>query len=79
MGYFIVKIFYYTIDLYLVSDTDSGQGSSITTASTDSLKVSKSDQQDEIIENIQRRSLIKGLFNIGNTCFFNVIIQVCNQ
>ncbi|CAF4620600.1 unnamed protein product [Rotaria sp. Silwood2] len=54
--------------------TDSGHGSSITT-STDSLQLSKSDQQDELIENKKRRSLIKGLYNIGNTCFFNVIIQ----
>jgi ubiquitin C-terminal hydrolase len=58
---------------YLASDTDSGRGSSIRT-STDS---PKTDQQDESIENKKRRSLIKGLFNIGNTCFFNVIIQVC--
>jgi uncharacterized UBP type Zn finger protein len=33
----------------------------------------KVEQQNEF----KRRTLIKGLFNIGNTCFFNVIIQVC--
>ncbi|CAF1256793.1 unnamed protein product [Rotaria magnacalcarata] len=58
----------------LSDTTDSGRGSSITT-STDSLQQTKSDQQDESIENRIRRSLIKGLYNIGNTCFFNVIIQ----
>ncbi len=61
---------------YLASDTDSGRGSSIRT-STDSPTAPKTDQQNESIENQKRRSLIKGLFNIGNTCFFNVIIQVC--
>ncbi|CAF4796636.1 unnamed protein product, partial [Rotaria sp. Silwood1] len=55
--------------------TDSGHGSSSITTSTDSLQLSKNDQQDELIENKKRRSLIKGLYNIGNTCFFNVIIQ----
>ncbi|UJR35643.1 hypothetical protein I4U23_028393 [Adineta vaga] len=56
------------------SDTDSGHGSSIIT-STDSLKVIQSEQQDESEGNFKRKSLIKGLYNIGNTCFFNVIIQ----
>ncbi|CAF0759643.1 unnamed protein product [Rotaria sordida] len=68
------KIFNEKLIETLSDTTDSGHGSSITT-STDSLQLSKNDQQDELIENKKRRSLIKGLYNIGNTCFFNVIIQ----
>lgn len=59
-------------NLCLVSDTDSGHGTSTTTL-TDSPKTNR---QDEIIEIIKRKTAVKGLFNIGNTCFFNVIVQV---
>ena len=55
------------------SDTDSGHGSSTTTTSSESPKAI---QSSEPTEHLKRRSLIKGLQNIGNTCFFNVIIQV---
>lgn len=57
------------------SDTDSGHGSSIATT-TESPKASKPEPQDDSGEPTKRRSQIKGLVNIGNTCFFNVVIQV---
>ena len=57
---------------YSASDTDSGHGSS-TTTSSDSPKQT---QTEESVEQKKRQTLVKGLVNIGNTCFFNVVIQV---
>ena len=57
------------IHFSLASDTDSGHGSSSTIASIDSPKPNHDDSP-------KPRALIKGLTNNGNTCFFNVIVQV---
>ena len=64
-----------SIILHLASDTDSGHGTSIATT-TDS---PKGRQENGTIEASKRRTLVKGLINIGNTCFFHVIVQVCHE